>query len=250
MNIDFKHEFNKKWNKYFPEADLPLCFYFSAEVGNSIKASVPSGWRCMIADLKKVMNGKDLAFDKNNIGCNGGKRYAGFTQKIHPDFNYFLSCGIPGKLEGERYKKTPHLVDEFMADMKFIDADQYLIFKRWDKLTANDQPDVAVFFANPEVMSGLFTLTNFDSNDPYAVITPFSSGCGSIIQYPYFESKKENPKAVIGMFDTSARPYVPLNTMTFSVSVSRLKEMTKNMDESFLITDTWKKMQQRMTSVK
>lgn len=27
-----------------------------------------------------------------------------------PNFEYFLSCGIPGKLEGERYKKTPELV--------------------------------------------------------------------------------------------------------------------------------------------
>ncbi len=31
-----------------------------------------------------------------------------------PDFEYFLSCGIPGKLEGERYKKSPEMVKEYL----------------------------------------------------------------------------------------------------------------------------------------
>jgi len=35
-----------------------------------------------------------------------------------PHFEYFLSCGIPGKLEGERYKKSPELVKEFRARIK------------------------------------------------------------------------------------------------------------------------------------
>ena len=49
------------------------------------------------------------------------------------------------------------------------------------------------------MLSGLFTLANFPSLDPQAVIAPFCSGCGSIISYPLLERKNENPRAVLGM---------------------------------------------------
>lgn len=35
---------------------------------------------------------------------------------IRPDFEYFLSCGIPGKMEGEPDKKSPELVKEIMQE--------------------------------------------------------------------------------------------------------------------------------------
>lgn len=31
----------------------------------------------------------------------------GFSQTIMPGFEHFPSCGIPGKLKGEHYKKGP-----------------------------------------------------------------------------------------------------------------------------------------------
>ena len=34
----------------------------------------------------------------------------GFTQELRPNFEFFLSCGIPGEMEGERYKKSQELV--------------------------------------------------------------------------------------------------------------------------------------------
>ena len=44
-------------------------------------------------------------------------RYLGFTDTIMDGFEYFLSCGIPGKLEGERYKKSPELVKKYLESM-------------------------------------------------------------------------------------------------------------------------------------
>jgi hypothetical protein len=31
----------------------------------------------------------------------------GFFESPRPNIEYFLSCGIPGEMEGERYIKTP-----------------------------------------------------------------------------------------------------------------------------------------------
>ena len=83
-----------------------------------------------------------------------------------PNFEYFLSRGIPGTLEGEWYKKSPELVKEFeKRKPKFTAPTRNIVFKRWDRLGEKDDPAVIIFFAPTDVLSGLFTLANFDEAD-------------------------------------------------------------------------------------
>ncbi|UCD58900.1 MAG: DUF169 domain-containing protein, partial [Candidatus Hydrogenedentota bacterium] len=116
----------------------------------------------------------------------------------------------------------------------------------WDKIDAEDEPRAVIFLAPPDVISGLFTLANFSSLDPQGVITPFSSGCGSIISYPLAEGESENPRAVLGMFDVSARPFVKENVLSFAAPMKKFVRMVGDMDESFLITGSWKKVSRRI----
>jgi len=102
------------------------------------------------------------------------------------------------------------------------------------------------FFATPDILSGLFTLSNFDCESKTNVIAPFASGCASIILHPYNELENKNPNAVIGMFDPSARAYTPKNAISFALPYKRFMQMVENMDESFLITDTWSKIKKRI----
>lgn len=83
-------------------------------------------------------------------------------------------------------------------------------------------------------------------SEPEGVFTPMGSGCSSIVSYPYLEKDSQHPRAVIGMFDPSARPYVPKDVLSFSVPMKRFIGMIENMEESFLITDTWKKLRKRI----
>jgi uncharacterized protein (DUF169 family) len=247
MDIKMKEPFIEGWKKYFNGADLPITFYYSQEAGGAETVKSPSGHQCIIGVLSRVRKGTSLCFDVNSIGCPGGKRYLGFTQEIRPEFEYFLSCGIPGKLEGERYKKTPELVKEAMKRMpEFKAPAQFIVFKRWDKLEKQDNPEVVIFFAQPDVLSGLFTLTNFDEADPNGVFAPFSAGCGSIVQYPYLEKDSTRPRGVVGMFDVSARPFVPKETLTFALPMIKFLRMIENMEESFLITPSWDKVKARI----
>ncbi len=171
----------------------------------------------------------------------------GFTHKLRPDFEYFLSCGIENRMEGERYIRTPDLVKELLNSQKQLDIPgKYIVFKRWDMLEESDNPDVIIFFATPDILSGLFTLANFDQSEPNSTFTPFGSGCGSIIHYPYLEKDSSRPRAVIGMFDPSARVCVPPGTLTFSVPMVKLMKMISYMDESFLTTGSWQKVQKRI----
>jgi uncharacterized protein (DUF169 family) len=247
MDMELKDKFIEKWRNYFRSAEFPVIFYYADEVGGAEPVEAPEGHKCIMGELAKVRQGASLYFEAETIGCFGGKRYLGFGGELMPDFEYFLSCGIEGKLEGERYKKTPEIVREMMKKAPSMKAPtKYIVFKRWDMLEEYDEPEVVIFFGHADVLSGLFTLANFDEVEANAVFAPFSAGCGSIVQYPYLEKHSDRPRAVLGMFDVSARPFVRPDHLTFAVPMCRFVRMIENMDESFLITRSWSKVQSRI----
>jgi hypothetical protein len=252
MDLELKARFLAAWAKYFPGADLPIIFYYTddaerAELQPKPAASSHGLPRCVIGQLARVRKGQSISLNVDSVGCFGGKRFLGFKQDIPPNFEYFLSCGIPGKLEGERYKRTPELVNQTLKRAPTIKAPaQYVVFKRWDQLEERDTPEVVVFFAPPDVLSGLFTLTFYDSADPDAVTCPMGSGCSSIVQNPYLEKDTSHPRAVLGMFDVSARPFVSPNILTLALPMRRFETLVGYMDECFLITDAWALVRQRL----
>jgi len=246
MNLDFKSTFLSLWKKYFGNSELPIVFYYTEGTGGAEWAEIPKGRSCIICELARVRSGRSLVYNAERVMCGGAKRYLGFTDKLRPGFEYFLSCGND-QMEGERYIRTPEMVKELMKNQKRLPVEgKNIVFKRWDNLTANDDPEVVIFFARPDVLSGLFTLANFDQTEPNGTITPFGSGCGTIVYYPYLESMSERQRAVTGMFDPSARPCVPEDILTFAVPMKRFERMIGYMEESFLLTETWTTVKGRM----
>jgi len=244
QSIEF---FSSRWEHYFAGARLPICYFYTDHVSEAAVNESVNQHRCLIGNLSRVQDGFSFVYDSKTPGCTGGKRYTGFSKSLRPKFEYFLSCGIPGELEGERYKKTPALAKAMLANHPPFEAPgKYLVFKRWDKLGAEDQPAAIIFFAPPDVLSGLFALANYDWAGPDGVIAPMGSGCASIIQYPYLETKSEAPRCVLGMFDVSARPCAAPQLLTFTVPMKRFEQMVLNMDESFLTTDSWKAVRNRL----
>jgi uncharacterized protein (DUF169 family) len=248
VEVGLRNRFVRRWKEFFDGAELPIAFYYTDQEGSVQAAKAPIGHRCLIAALSQVRRGKSLRFDAGSVGCGGAKRYLGFSEEITPNFEYFLSSGIPGKLSGERYKKSPELVKEMMARAPVFRAPaRFIVFKRWDTLEESDDPEVVIFFARPDVVSGLFTLANFDEVEPNGVFSPFAAGCGSIVQYPYLERDSERPRAVLGLFDVSARPYALSDVFTFSVPMNKFGRMIANMEESFLVTPSWGRISKRIS---
>ncbi|MFA5026774.1 MAG: DUF169 domain-containing protein [Candidatus Methylomirabilota bacterium] len=247
MERMLRDRFLAEWRRHFGAAGLPIvCAYTDRE--DTAPAEPPSaGHRCVIGALAQVRRGEARRFDRESVGCFGGKRYFGFTRELSPTFDAFLSCGIPGKVEGERYKRSPELVRRFVEQApSFAAPARYLVFKRWDRLEEQDGAEVVIFFATPDVLSGLFTLANFDEAEPDGVFSPFAAGCGSIVQYPYLEGGKARPRAVLGMFDVSARPFVATDVLSFAVPMAKFRRMVDQMSESFLITPSWEKVRRRL----
>lgn len=247
MDAQIVELFANRWKQYFGDAELPIGYFYTDYVREEDLRASKHDQRCLICNLNQVREGGVFVYDAKTPGCAGGKRYTGFSATLRPNFEYFLSCGIPGKLEGERYKQSPELVKAYLENHSPFEAPgAYLVFKRWDKFTGDEQPLAAIFFATPDVLSGLYTLANYDVAGPHGVIAPMGSGCASIVSHPYLESLSEQPRCILGMFDVSARPCVPANTLTFTVPVRRLEAMARNMDESFLITESWRMVRNRL----
>ena len=246
MKID-----KEKYEKFYDRLGLrehPLgVFYSDEEPARGIKPK-GGGHECMIALLKRARHhGETVYFDENHIGCAGGAYYMGFRAMSMPKIEYFLSCGIPGEMEGERFIKTPELAREYFASSKPRKAPaKYGIFKTLDKLAAHEEPEVIIFFASPDVLSGLVVLTGYASERSDAVRLPFSSGCGSIVTHPLKEGEKENPQAILGMFDVSARPFVEPGILTLAMPTKLFLTLLDNQDESFLITKSWEKVRERI----
>ena len=130
MDIVLKDKFLALWKKYFNSAALPITFYYTDKASPTELVKPGSVPRCIMGALVKIQKGQSLAFDADAVGCPGGKRYLGFSENLAPNFEYFLSCGIPGKLEGERYKKTPEMVKEYLKHAPAMKAPgRYIVLK-------------------------------------------------------------------------------------------------------------------------
>jgi hypothetical protein len=247
MDMQFADHFISQWARYFPNAEMPITYFYTDQPADPDVNNSENVNRCLIGNLDRVRQGFPFVYDVHTPGCSGGKRYSGFSQTLRPNFEYFLSCGIPDEIEGERYKRNPELVQQYLNQHRPFDAPgKYLVFKRWDMLTREDEPMGVIFFATGDVLGGLFTLANYDMADPDGVITPMGAGCASIIGYPLEQAASDKPRCVLGLFDVSARPHVGRNELTFSIPIQRFIQLVGYMDESFLITGSWDKVRKRI----
>lgn len=244
MNNDLRNRFTELWRRYFNNAELPLAFFYTDQPQDTQPEPPFAGHRCMIGQLIKARNGRTLCFDARSVACRGGIRYLGFTDKLFPGFNEYISHNTAG--EGERYRRTPEQVAAYIDALPVLPLKRYLVFKRWDKLAVQETPDGVLFFATPDILSGLFTLAYYDSQRPDAVIAPFGAGCMTTIYQTYREQTEGTQRCTIGMFDPSARKCLKADLISFGVPFGKFERMAAQMEESFLSTHSWEIIQRRI----
>ncbi|MDO8682393.1 MAG: DUF169 domain-containing protein [Armatimonadota bacterium] len=230
---------------------LPVAVIFTDEKPEGALQFQEGRWGCVVSMLAAASKGKTACFDRKTFGCGGGQvglcfgdAYAEFPGGIE----YFLSTGRgEGHREGEAYKKTPELAKAFIDQLPITDIPyKYVVFKPLEQVDPDEEkPELVVFFATPDQLSALVVLANF-GRAANSVTMPFSAGCHSICLIPYHESLQAEPKAVVGMTDISARPYVDPNTLSFTVPYSMFVEMEENIPGSFLEKESWHKVRERI----
>ncbi len=233
----------------------------------------PGKWGCVIWWLISSAKGKTAVFSRETYGCWGGGVGLGFGNLYEKFpggedcFCRFLSTGNKGDpkgegvaeqiknfvtpeflqdfLHGEGYLSSPEQVQNFIQNLPIIDIPyDYVIFKPLSKVEQDkEQPKTVVFLVTPNQLSALVVLANFRSNTMNRVIAPFSAGCQTIGIWTYAKEGEE-PKAVIGLTDISARLNVKKQIgdsfLTIAFPWESFLQVEKDAPNSFLVKETWK----------
>ncbi len=167
-------EFASAYGEAFgPAAGLPLLFWYS---DGPVRA-VPKVEGCFFKALAEAREGSAVSLNAANIGCGGGKFYTGFAP-MPPFVPAFVS-------QKEHYKQTPEMVLEFIGRLGVPEASgAWLNFARIDTPQAAEAfgtADGALFFATPDILSGLVSWAVYDNNADDAVCVPFGSGCSAVV---------------------------------------------------------------------
>lgn len=186
-----------------------------------------------------MCDGESLTLSKENVTCGGGGLYTAFAP-MQERIPVFVS-------ETEHYKQTPEQVKEYIEGLDIHPAEKpYLNFVRMDRISSLDDVEGILFFATPDVLSGLCSWAFYDNNDEDAVTAKFASGCCSIVTFATRENRNNGRRCFIGMLDPSARPLVPANELSFVIPTCRFRKMVQTMEDSALFRKAYSIVRKRI----
>lgn len=226
---DFREAFGDK-----PE--LPVVFWYSDAPAKPVRKI--NG--CFFKEMWRVRGGETISLSLEVLGCGGGKFYTGFIP-MPEHVPAFVSTK-------ERYKQTPQMVIDYVSKLDVPRATKpYLNFSRIDCIKTFDHIEGVLFFATPDILSGLTTWTFFDNNDNDAVQALFGSGCSEIVTRAVLENKQGGRRTFLGLFDPSARPYFEPDILSYVIPMSRFREMCNTIRQSCLFdAHAWNKIRDRI----
>ena len=236
--MDIRTFITNYYEAFCKQAELPIAFWYS----DQLEAETEKVNGCFFKYIQQVREGKIISLNAETIGCGGGKFYTGFT-----DMPEYVPSFVSLK---EKYKKTHEMVADFINEIQILKTNKkFLNFARIDQINTLDEVEGLFFLATPDILAGLTTWTFFDTNTTDAVCSPFGSGCCSIVTQTILENRKQGKRTFLGFFDPSVRPYFEANLLSFTIPMSRFKEMYNTMRESCLFnTHAWEKIKERITS--
>ena len=257
---------------------MPVAILWSDQKPQGAVQFKPQARSCvMFLYAQTAKKGKIAVFDQQSYGCPGGgvglgfgNCYLNFPGGIEV-FCYFLSCGnlswekgkefcqmLEGKIPeelwqelayGERYIKSPELVQDFIEclPIRQIPA-RYVIFKPLEQVEPEkEEPVVVSFPVNPDQLSALVVMANYNKRGVDRVQIPMGAGCQQVGIFAYQAGEAEEPYAMVGLTDLSARLNVRKilgkDILTFTVPWKMFLEMESEVEGSFLERTTWKRLQ-------
>lgn len=203
---------------------------------------------CVVGNIWRARRKKAAAYvSARQFGCPGAAFWLGFLKPQTETINQYVTTGIPGWMEGERYCDSPQ---ELRRIQEEIDppaaAGAYCVAQPLSLFGDDLKPLLVAFFARPETLCGLHQLATFVTNDPQAVVSPWGAACTNLVTWPLKFLHQGEHKAVLGGWDPSARKFFNTDELTFTVSYALFERMLAAYEESFLKTNTWKTVQKKI----
>ncbi|MBQ2926381.1 MAG: DUF169 domain-containing protein [Ruminiclostridium sp.] len=212
---------------------------------------------CVIPFLMTAGHGKVVGMTEETCNCPGGSVGCcfgdGFTRRnpmIHKmlsqGFGDMAPPGMPEHLkEGERFFCTDELAMKWRNAMPFSDKGYpRIVFapvSRWEEIGT---PDLVYLFADPDQLSVLVTQLGFHNGRAMNTIAPYGAACHSIL-FAAEQMEKEDPMAVMGLFDISQRRAGLANYLSLTVTYPMWEGMNRDLDKSCLTTHSWQEIEKR-----
>ena len=212
-------------------------------------------WQKVFGEFSCVMGhiwrarkkGATAYFSAEQFGCPGGAFWMGFNKPQTETIINYVSTGIPNWTPGERYCDSP---DALRRIFEYADPrpapHKYCVVKPVGKFSADEAPELIVFFTRPESLSGLHQLAAFVTNDPEVVVSPWGAGCGNVVAWPLHYLSKGQNRAVVGGWDPSARKFFKTDELSFTVPYKMFLDMLDRFKDSFLMTKAWATVQKKI----
>ena len=229
--------------------NLPIGMFFSESKPENAISFKSKGNGCILPLIFKSAQGKTIAIDQDTTGWNCSAFYLGYQDWIFDGIECFLSDGVVDGREGERFIKTSKQAKSFVEfyQPKTLNT-KVTVFKPLSEFEQDETPEIVIFFVNADELSALVYLLHFNAPESEdRIVTRFISGCGSIVTLPMKLKKEGKMQAVWGMHDISVRRRLPKELMTLTMPYELLIEIAKDIDQSFIITESWKAIRERNT---
>ena len=222
-----------------------------------IEAS-PDERNCVVPFLVDASNGKIVSLDEKSCNCPGGATGCCFGngyERLMPNIHRMLAQGfgedatpdMPEHLkEGERFFCTDELALNWLNSLPFSQkAEPRIVFaplSRWEEVGT---PDMVFVLANPDQISAFVTLLGLHNGRGNNTIAPFGGACYSIL-YAAEQMYKEDPMAIMGMFDLPQRSeeLAGLLSMTFTRQI--WESLHRDLEKSCLTTKAWRDIEERL----
>lgn len=253
----------------------PVAVLFTDEKPEGAGQFGQGAWGCVMFLFAAATRGRTVVFDRGSFGCPGGGVGLGFGNQYEsfpggiPGFCRFLADGneadpagraigegmkaagareefVDHFLHGERYKKNPQLVEQYVDALPITDVPaKFVAMKPLSQVDPErDEPVSVSFLVNPDQLSALVILANYDRPGLENVAIPYAAACQVVGLLSYREAQSEQPRCLVGLTDISARKYLKgqkaSDKMTFTIPFRRLREMEANVAGSFLEGGTWR----------
>ena len=236
----------------------PVGVFFGNTTANSELEASPQRRNCVIPFILAAAKGKITSLDEQGCTCPGGAVGAcfgdGFT-RLNPNIHFMLSQGLGAKApanappmlkDGERFFCDAQVAMKWRSNMPFSDkAYPRVVFaplSRWGEVGT---PDLVYIFANADQIAALVTMQGFHNGKAVNTLAPFGAACHSIV-YAAEQMGKEEPYAIMGLFDISQRSAALKDYLSMTMPYQLWENMTKDLDRSCLTTHSWKNIEKRL----